>query len=86
MLVSDSSRKDRSAPVSIPYKSIPLIQDNPSTYSFLSFLSYKFISFSLTSGSKKSIIEIEENDNVNSNIEMQLLSSQQSLQPALQIP
>ena len=86
MSVFDSSRKDRSAPVSIPYTSILLIQNNPSTYSFLSFLSYKFISFSLTSGFKKLIIEIEENDNVNSNIEIQLLSSQQSLQPALQIP
>jgi len=81
--ISSPSGKDRLAPVPILHTYIPSIQDNPPTYSSSPFLSYKSLSPSPTLGSKKSIVEIEENDNVDSNIEMQTLSSQQSLQPTL---
>ena len=74
--ISDSFRKNRPALVPIPYIHIPFIQNNPSTCSSLPFLSYKFLSFLSTPEFKKSIIEIEENDNINSNIKIQSLSPQ----------
>ena len=76
LLVSDSFRKDRSTLVSIPHTSIPSIQNNPSACSFSLSLSYKFISLLSTLRFKNLIVEIEENDNVDSNVEMQLPSLQ----------
>ena len=76
LLVSDSFRKDRSTLVSIPHTSIPSIQNNPSACSFSLSLSYKFISLLSTLRFKNLIVEIEENDNVDSNVEMQLPSFQ----------
>ena len=82
-LVSNSSRKDGFSPVPILHTPIPSIQNNLSIYSFLSSLSYKFTSLSSTPGSKEPIIKIEENDNIDSDVKIQLLSSQQPLQSAL---
>ena len=76
LLVSDSFRKDRSTLVSIPHTSIPSIQNNPPACSFSLSLSYKFISLLSTLRFKNLIVEIEENDNVDSNVEMQLPSLQ----------
>ena len=76
LLVSDSFRKDRPTLVSIPHTSIPSIQNNPSACSFSLSLSYKFISLLSTLRFKNLIVEIEENDNVDSNVEMQLPSLQ----------
>ena len=84
LLVSDSFRKDKPALVPISHISIPPIQNNTSTYSLLSFPFYKSASFPFTSGSRKPIVEIEETNNIDSDIEMQLSSSQQPLQPILQ--
>ena len=83
LLVSNSSGKDGLAPVPIPHTPIPPIQNNLPTCSSLPSLFYKFTSFSPTPRSKKLKVEIEKDDNINSNIEMQPLSSQQPLQPAL---
>ena len=74
--VSDYSRKNRPASVPILYIHILPIQNNPSTCSFSPSLFYKSPSSLSTPESKKSIIEIEEDDNINSNIEIQSLSSQ----------
>jgi len=63
--VFNPSRKDKSALVSI----LP-IQNNPPTCSLLSSLSYKSLSFSYTLGSEKPTVEIEEDDNVDSDIEI----------------
>jgi len=63
-LVSNSSEKDEPAPVLIPHTPIPLIQNNPLTHSP-----------SLTPEPKKPMVEIEEANNVDSNIEIQLSSS-----------
>ena len=65
LLVSNSFKKDRSALISILS-----IQNNPSTCSLSSFLSYKSSSFSLTLGSEKPTVEIEEDDNINFDIEI----------------
>jgi len=81
--VSDFSGKDRLAPVSILHISIPPIQNNLPTYSSLPSLFYKFTFLSPTPRSKKLKVEVEKDNNINSDIEMQPLSSQQSLQPAL---
>ena len=67
--VSGSSEKDRSAPVPIPS-----IQNNSSTHFSSPFLSYKSL-FSLpTLESRKSTVEIEKDNNIDSDIEMQPLS------------
>jgi len=81
-LAHNSSGKDRPVPVPIPHTSISPIQNNPPTHSPLSSLSYKSISPPPTPGSKKLTVEIEETNDV----EMQLHSPQQSLQPDLQTP
>ena len=77
--VSDPSRKDEPAPVSIPHISIPPIQNNPSTCSPLPSFSYKSTSPLPTLGSKKLIIEIEEANNIDFDVEIQPSSSQCSL-------
>jgi len=82
--VSDSSRKDRPAPVPIPHISIPSIQNNTSTYSLSPSPFYKSTSFPSTLESRKPIVEIEETNDIDSDVEMQLSSSQQPLQPILQ--
>ena len=77
--VSGSSEKDRSAPVPIPS-----IQNNSSTHFSSPFLSYKSL-FSLpTPESRKPTVEIEKDNNIDSDIEMQPLSPQLFLQPTLQ--
>ena len=68
LLVSDSSGKDGPAPIPIPY--IPI----PPTYSPSYFLSYKPTSLLLTLEFKKPTVDIEENDDVNTDVEMQLSS------------
>ena len=85
MSVSNSFRKDGPALVSILHTPISSIQNNLLTYSFSSSLSYKLPFLSSTLRFKKSIVEIEENDNVDSDIKIQPLSSQWPLQPILQI-
>ena len=77
--VSDPSRKDKPTLVHNLYILIPPILNNPPTYSSLSFLSYKSPSLTPTLGSKKPIIEIEENNDIGSDVEIQPLSPQQSL-------
>ena len=84
--VPNPSGKDEPAPVPILHIYIPPIQNNHSTCSSLSSLSYKSISFPPTPKSKKPIVEIEKNSDVDSDIEIQPLSPQQPLQPTLQIP
>jgi len=79
LLASDFFRKDRPTLVLIPHTSISPIQNNPPACSSSLSLSYKSISPLSTLRFKKSIVEIEENDNVDSNIEMQPPSLQQSL-------
>ena len=81
--VSESSEKDGLSPVPILHTLIPPIQNNSPTCSSSPFLSYKSLSSLPTPRSKKPIIEIEDNDNVDSDVKIQLLSSKQSLQPAL---
>ena len=68
LLVPSSSEKDGPALVSIPYISIPLIQNNPPTPS--PSFSYKSPSFLPTPVSKKSTVEIEENNDVDSDVEI----------------
>ena len=77
-------------------KKIDLLQYPFYTYPFFLFktilllifssLSHESISFPLTPEFKKPTVKIKKDDDINSNIEMQLLSPQQSLQPTLQIP
>ena len=74
-LAPNSFGKDRHAPVFILHTFIPSIQNNPPTHSSSSSLSYKSLSLLFTPGSKKPTVEIEENNNVDSDIEIQLLSS-----------
>jgi len=62
------SRKDGPALVHIWHMHIPLIQNDSPTHSSESSLSYKFLSPLPTLESKKSIVEIEKNDNVDSDI------------------
>jgi len=75
-LASDSSKKDRPTLILILHILIPPIQNNSSTYSSLPSLFYKSISLSPTPRFKKSTVEIEEDDNVDSDVEMQSLSPQ----------
>ena len=75
-LVSNSSEKNRPTLVPILHKPISPIQNNPPTHSSLPSLSYKSISPPLTPGSKKPIVEIEETNDIDSDVEMQLPSSQ----------
>ena len=70
LLTPNSFEKDGPALVSIPHTSIPSIQNNSPTYSSSLSLSYKSISLSPTPGSKKPIVKIKEDDNVNSDVEI----------------
>jgi len=81
LLVPNSSEKDGPAPIPIPH-----IQNNPSTFSPLPSLFYKSIFPPPTSEPTKSTVEIEETNDVDSDVEMQLSSPQQPLQPSLQAP
>ena len=83
-LVLRSSSKDESALVPIPHTLIPPIQNNPSPCSSLLSPLYKSLSPLPSPVSKKPMIEIEKVDDVDSDIEMQPLSSQQPLKSALQ--
>jgi len=76
LLVSDPSGKNKLALVVILHTSILSIQNNPSTCSSLPSLSYKFSSPSSILEFKKLTVEIEEDNNVDSNVKIQLLSSQ----------
>ena len=83
--MSNSFGKNGSASVFISHiPSLP-IQNNSLTYPSL-FLSHKSPSLSHIPESKKSTIQIEENNYVNSNVEIQLPSPQQPLKPTLQTP
>jgi len=84
--VPNSSEKDGPAPVPIPHIPISPIQNNFPTHSPSPFLSYKSISLPSTPEPKKPIVEIEETNDVDSDIEMQSPSPQQPLQPGLQTP
>jgi len=70
LLVSCPSRKYGLTSVPITYIPISLIQNNPPTYFLSLFLSYKFPPFLPTPKSKKPIIEIEEEDNVDSDVKI----------------
>ena len=83
LLVPNSSGKDGPTPVYISHTPIPLIQNNPSTHSPLPLLSYKSILSPPTPGPKKPTVEIEETNNVDSDVEMQLPSPQKPLQSGL---
>jgi len=76
LLVSDLSGKNGPALVPIPHTPISPIQNNSPTCSSLPSLSYKSISLLPTLKSKKPIVEIEEEEEVDSDVEMQPLSSQ----------
>ena len=82
--LSDSFRKDGPTPLPTLHTPFSSIQNNSPTHSSSSSLSYKSIFPSPTLGFKKSIIEIKEDNGINSDIEMQPCSPQQPLQPALQ--
>ena len=84
--VSDPFRKDGPAPVPTPCTPVPPIQNNPPTCSSLLSLPYKFTSLSPTPGFKKPIVEIEKNNDIDSDVEIQSPNPQQPLQPALQTP
>jgi len=75
-LVSNPSGKAGSALVPTPHTSISPIQNNSSTCSSSPSLFYKSISPLPTPKFKKSTVDIEEDDNVNSDVEMQLPSPQ----------
>ena len=66
----DPFRKDKPTLVPILHTFISPIQNNSLTYSSSLSLSYKFISPSPTPGSKKITVEIKEDDNVDSDVEM----------------
>ena len=68
--------KDEPTLVFIPHILISSIQSNSPTCSPLSFFSYKSLFFLFTLGSKKPIIKIEENDDVDSNVKIWPLSFQ----------
>ena len=75
-LISGSSKKYGLAPVPILHIFIPLIQNNPPTYSLLLFLSYKFSSLLSIPEFRKLIVKIQENDDIDSDIEMWSLNFQ----------
>ena len=70
LLVLDPFEKDRSAPVPIPHTLISPIQNNLPTYFSLPSLSYKSTSFPSISESKKPIVEIENDNDIDSDIEI----------------
>jgi len=74
--VSDSSGKDGPASVLTPHTLIPPIQNNSSTHSSSPFLSYKSISLLSIQRFKKLIVEIEEDDDIDSDVKIQPPSPQ----------
>ena len=76
LLVPRPSDKDRPTPILIPYIPISIIQNNPSPYSPLLFFSYKSLSSLPSPVPKKPTVEVNEVNNVNSNVEMQPLRHQ----------
>jgi len=76
LLVLDPSRKDGPTLVPIPHTSIPPIQNNPPTCFSLPSFSYKLISSLPTPRFKMPIVEIEEDNNIDSDVEMKPPSSQ----------
>ena len=76
LLVPDSSWKYKPTLIPILHTLIPPIQNNSHTCSPLSSLSYKSTFPPSTLESKNLIVEIEETNDVNSNVEMQPPSSQ----------
>jgi len=76
LLAPNPSEEDGPAPVLILHTPIPPIQDNPPIYSLSSSLSYKSTFSPCILGSKKPTVEVEETNNVDSNIEMQPSSPQ----------
>jgi len=64
------SGRDRPTLVSILYISILLTQNNPPTCSSLFSLFYKSLFLLPISESKKPILEIEKNNNIDSDVEM----------------
>ena len=75
-LVPRPSDKDRPTPILIPYIPISIIQNNSPPYSPLLFFSYKSLSFLPSPVPKKPTVEVDEVNNVDSNVEMQPLRSQ----------
>jgi len=76
LLAPNPSEKDGPALVLIPHTSISPIQDNPLIYFLSPSFFYKSTFFPSTLGSKKPTVEIEETNDVDSNVEMQLSSPQ----------
>ena len=76
LLVPDSSGKDRAAPVSTSHTPNPSIQNNPLTHSSSPFLSYKSTFLLSILRFKKPTVEIEEDNNIDSDVEIQLPSPQ----------
>ena len=74
LLIPSLLEKDEPTLVFIPHILISSIQSNSPTCSPLPFFFYKSLFFSFTLGSKKPIIKIEENDDVDSNIKIWSLS------------
>ena len=70
LLVPSPPEKNGPTLVSIPHIFIPPIQNNSSTCSSLFSLSYKSSSFLPTPEFKESIVEIEENNNIDSDVEI----------------
>ena len=68
--VSDPSRKDGPTPVPTLHILISPIQNNPSTCFSSPSISYKSISSLPTLRFKKPIVKIEEDDNVDSDVEI----------------
>ena len=80
LLVPRLSDKDRPTLILIPYIfiyiSVSIIQNNSPPYSSLLFFSYKSLSSLSSLVSKKPIVEVDEVNNVDSNVEMQPLRPQ----------
>ena len=69
-----SSSKDRPTPIFILYIPILFIQNNSSSYFLLLSFSYKSLSLLLLPIPKKPIVEIDEVDDIDSDIKIQYLS------------
>ena len=76
LLVPNPSGKDGPAPIPIPHTSISPTPNNLPTHSPSSLLSYKSTSSLLTPGFKKLIVDIEENGDIDTDVEMQPPSPQ----------
>ena len=78
--ISESFSKDKPTLVSILYTPISLIQNNPPPFFSLLSLFYKSLFLSSLPMSKIPTIEVEEINNINSDIKIQPLSYQKLLQ------